>query len=578
MRRAHRLMHLSRDSLACIAATILAGLVYLNALSNPFVLDDNRTVVDNASITDITNLRAVVGHDVTRPLVNLSYAIDRRLWGPAPFGFHMSSVLLHMLNVCLLFQLVRRLATDHNARAASHDRPIHPGASALAAAVVFAVHPVMTQAVGYISGRSEVLCASFFLAAMLTGRRWLQRGGGVWWTLTIVFWLASILAKEIGVVLPIVLWATDRLFWSNGHDARRHFIRFYLPLMGIALVGALGRVAVFVMFERPAPMSTHWPALLDGLILVWRYVGLLLVPTGQSIFHEIHPAAGLLDWRVISSVTAIAGASAVAWRARRRWPFVTVGLLWFFALLAPSFALMVLDAGADMAEHRVYLASCGGFIAVGALMGALVASADSGGLRWRWWVATTLLIAMVLSLSGRTLLRNAMWSSGVTIWSEAVQRAPGHWLPQTVLGEALHDAGRHEDAIAAHRAALDLNPDEDTIYLKLGFCLAELGRTREARAIFERLRARHPQSPTVSLGLGIVAMMSGQPDEGRARFQEALSRDADNLVALQWWARLEEQAGHPAEALRLCQEVQRLDPWLPGNRDCLARNRDATAR
>src|SRR6186997_3403735 len=82
----------------CVAAALLAGGVYLNALHNPFIYDDYRTIVTNSSIGSLANLRAIAWHDITRPLVNFSYAIDRAIWGSAPFGFHVGSVLLHMLN------------------------------------------------------------------------------------------------------------------------------------------------------------------------------------------------------------------------------------------------------------------------------------------------------------------------------------------------------------------------------------------------------------------------------------------------------------------------------------------------
>src|SRR6185503_4467475 len=104
-------MPLDLRTLAAGGATaLLAGLVYLNALHNPFVYDDYRTVIANTSIQSGTNLRAMLLYDVKRPIVNVSYAIDRALWGPTPLGFHVTNVLLHMLNVVLLLHLALRLA------------------------------------------------------------------------------------------------------------------------------------------------------------------------------------------------------------------------------------------------------------------------------------------------------------------------------------------------------------------------------------------------------------------------------------------------------------------------------------
>src|SRR5207247_1475821 len=181
---------------------------YLNALHNPFVYDDYRTIVENVSVQSPGSFRAIVLHDITRPIVNLSYAADRALWGAQPFGFHVTSVLLHMLNVVLLCQLAWRFADDlmpasdggreagsakrAAARSAQSAMTARGPVVASTAAVLFAVHPMMTEAVGYISGRSEVLCATFFLLALMSGRRWLHGDGAIWAMLSIALWLVAL--------------------------------------------------------------------------------------------------------------------------------------------------------------------------------------------------------------------------------------------------------------------------------------------------------------------------------------------------------------------------------------------------
>src|SRR5262249_47721317 len=101
-----------RVFLLCAVPAVLAGLVYLHALHNPFAWGDFRVVANNRSLESLTHVRAIALHEVSRPLVNLSYAIDRAIWGAGTFGFHLSSVLLHVFNVVLLFQLARRLVAD----------------------------------------------------------------------------------------------------------------------------------------------------------------------------------------------------------------------------------------------------------------------------------------------------------------------------------------------------------------------------------------------------------------------------------------------------------------------------------
>ena len=103
---------LRRHAVACTAAGCLAAIVYLNALSNPFVYDDHRMVVENTGIQDLADLRAIVLLEPTRPLINFSYAVDYGVWGLNPFGFHLTNLLLHVLNVMLLFQVATRMVAD----------------------------------------------------------------------------------------------------------------------------------------------------------------------------------------------------------------------------------------------------------------------------------------------------------------------------------------------------------------------------------------------------------------------------------------------------------------------------------
>ena len=114
--------------LPAAAAVGLAGIVYLNALHGPFVYDDLMTVVGNGSIRDLGQPLQILLHDVFRPVVNLSYAVDFAFWGLEPLGFHLTSLLLHMLNVGLLFAVAYRLAEDAG-RATGASFPPPPSAS-----------------------------------------------------------------------------------------------------------------------------------------------------------------------------------------------------------------------------------------------------------------------------------------------------------------------------------------------------------------------------------------------------------------------------------------------------------------
>jgi hypothetical protein len=157
-----------RGWLAPAAAALLACLAYFNALNNPFVYDDRNTVVANPSLVDLSNVKFLFLYTPFRPIVNLSYAFDRWLWGYQPPGFHLTNIALHALVVVLLCVWVRRLLSDAGMM-------LGRDAGAFAAAALFAVHPMQTEAVAYVSGRSELLCAAWFVAALLAAREAILR-------------------------------------------------------------------------------------------------------------------------------------------------------------------------------------------------------------------------------------------------------------------------------------------------------------------------------------------------------------------------------------------------------------------
>jgi Flp pilus assembly protein TadD len=560
-----------RHAVACAVPAILAVLVYLNALHNVFVYDDHRLIVENLSIQHLFDFRAIVLSEMTRPVVNFSYALDRAIWGPAPFGFHFTNVLLHALNTILLFQLALRLLDDARRRGRGLTiEAVRPELVAFGAAILFAVHPIMTEAVAYPSGRSEVLCTAFFLGAFLAARRWMLAGGRRWWLLSLGFWLGALGSKEIGAMLPFVLLAYDRIVvGGTSEDRRRRLLRLHLPFIGLAVAGAVVRVLVLVLVEHHGDAQVRWEFLLVDIDVVRRYLGLIFLPEGQSIFHAV-PLTTLHDPRAYASVLVILGLLAAARLLRKSEGPVALGLVWFLLLLVPSALLVMLDRGEPMAEHRVYLAAAGLFLAVATVVEWLVARA--GTVSRRVEVLLTIVFCLaVVSLTGRTLLRNVVWGNAVGLWQEARDRAPDSWLPHLLLGEALHAEDRHFEAVAEYSEALKLRPQEEFTYRKLGLCLLEMQQYDAAESLFQELRREHPDSTVASLGLGAVAMARGDVAQARTYFGRTLEQDQNDVTARQQLAQLDEP-DNPAEALRLCREIRALAPRTPGNDECIERN------
>jgi len=483
---------------ACGVAALLGGVVYLNALRNPFVYDDHHTVVENASIAHVTDIRAIVFGALTRPIVNFSYAVDRAIWGARPLGFHVTNLLLHMLNVVLLFQLARRFGKDDF--------------TAFVSAGLFAVHPMMTEAVGYISGRSEVLCATFFMLALMSGRKWIDRRVQKdtpyrgWAALTVGLWFAALATKESAAMFPFVFLAYDWLGAGGTEGARRRrMLTIHLPLIGTTVLAGIVRLLIFARIEYVGQTSIHWNYVLLELDVIRRYVWMMFHPAGQTIFHEV-AAVGPLDPRLWLAACVLGGMVALIWRLRRADWVASFGMLWFLLLLVPSSALIALDQGEPMAEHRVYLASCGIFLTAGAAIGWVGAwsSRRSGPAKAGHYVRYVALGLVLWSFASQTMLRNAVWADPVTLWRESVDLAPAHYRPRLLLGEALQDAGRRDEAVEQFQTVIRLRPAEPMGYVKMGQCLAEIGQWAEARRQFLKAIDIDPQNRAANDSLAVL--------------------------------------------------------------------------
>ena len=283
------------------------------------------------------------------------------------------------------------------------------------------------------------MCAVWFLAALLLAREAILSGSRVSTAAAVLCGLLAIASKEIGLVLPFVVLAYDWLLRPGDAAARRRRLwRVFVP--ALVLLGGIGayRLVALRGISDGAAMSPLLNMLTQAIV-IWRYVGLLAWPAGQSIMHAVHRVTSIADPLGWIAVAGLAGACVAAFRARRSHPTVALGVLWFFAVLAPSSSVIPLREG--MAEHRVYLASAGIFIAVasafarGAKSGA--ATADKAianrGLspeRGASLVARTgragVFCAVLTVLFALTLMRNRVWSDPVALWTEATVHAERH--------------------------------------------------------------------------------------------------------------------------------------------------------
>jgi tetratricopeptide (TPR) repeat protein len=559
----------------------LAAGVYLNALGNPFVYDDFFTVLNNPSIADPSNVAWILQYTRFRPVVNVSYAVDRLVWGTRPLGYHLTSILLHAVMSVLVYHLLRRALNDGVATREVDSPEVrrYERWTAFGAAALFAVHPMMTESVGYISGRSEVLCGIFMLGALLLARgairagtasgarpgtgRWLKAAGAL------ACAGLALLSKEVAAALPVLFVAYELLLLRHGRAGRRRILAIGVPALFVIALGAAYRIRSLASHDAMLSAEPGYD-LLTQSIVVWRYLRLLVLPIGQSIMHDVHRVSTLTDPYAIAAVAAWLGVAVTAFLVRRRAPVVTFGVVWFAAAIAPSSSIVRLQEG--MAEHRVYIASVGLFLVTGALVMRTAPRAGAAPVHVARRFAPAL-VALILSLGILTTWRNELWMRPVDVWAEAVEHAPASWQSHYALGDAQREAGDCESALVSYRRSLELRQPNPRVLLNLGICQGELGQLDAAEATFSAVLVQDPASAKGYTNLAAVELLRERRAQARALYHRALEIEPDNVPARIQLARIaEERDGDYAEAVRLCSEVRRLQPQLQWAADCVARN------
>src|SRR6266568_179000 len=250
-----------------VLACALPVLLYQRTLDNPFVFDDRTTVLLNPSLIDAWNLRAALLHNLARPVVNLSYAIDRGFWGFSPFGFHITNGILHLIVVGLLYGWCTRALADgvtRSPRTATAGQG--PEWAAFFAATAFALHPLMSSTVLYVSARSELLCAAGFLTTLIFARRAILNASRTSGVLAAGCGLLALLSGPGAAALPLLVLAYDAWVLRDGGWIRRAR-RVYLPgLLAVAVAGASRLPAVLDAVRIP-PRGVFVNLLTEGLVI-----------------------------------------------------------------------------------------------------------------------------------------------------------------------------------------------------------------------------------------------------------------------------------------------------------------------
>ena len=544
-----------------IAAVLLASVLpYLNCLENDFVWDDRPLILQNYRIRSPLYIGEIFTRDFFdhvdeeikygyyRPLVSLSYMLDSRIGGRDAFWFHLANVLFHAANSVLILLLARRVLRGRSG-------------AALAAALVFAVHPVHTESVAWIAGRTDLLAALFMLASILSLDSRLRAGRGGAPALSLFLFAAALLSKETAVVFPAVV-AVFLVSFHARSGPRRMVVLAAEYVLVLALY-LLVRFVIAAVHAGPASdytLPVHLYSLLGTFLL---YARLLAVPVGLSAYITNPLAASVLDPRVLGGAAlliALCLAAARAWRRDRPLAFfIACGLL----SLLPLANVVRISAPGDMgfpaAERFLYMPSAF-FIAA-----AVAATATAVKRRA---AAVALLITIVVVFAILTAKRNRAWRDEEALFTDAFLSSPGAPLLWNNLGVHYSRAGRHGEAVRCIEKAIELEERSPRLLTNLAAAKRRMGRSDEAIALLEEALARGGKYASIHYNLGLALDAKGDREGAVRELERALSLDPRDLEAMADLGELYKKSGrygaaeaYYLRALALCPS----DPALWSN-------------
>ena len=391
--------------------------LYLNALPGAWHYDDFHSITDNQAIrslanvprffTDPTCFSANPDMAMYRPVLLVSYVVQHALTGPGVGWWHIGNLALHGVNACLVGWIGTSLL----------------GPVGVAAGYLFAAHPLVTEPVNYVSGRSDLLMAVWWLLAVgLALRRPTKRVWLVWVCVGL-----ALLTKESAVTLPAVLllaWAWPHpasvrsLWWRRRAVVGALLVGAYLA--GTWILGTLGD-----SLAHPArPWLTH---AITQVTLLPTYLGLLVAPLELTVEHEVVALTRPVwqTWVVLAGMVAAAGLLPWIWRRSRLAVFL---LAWGVLALLP---VQVMPLNVSLNERRLYLplaAFCLGLVAI--------------GRKWQWSLTGPVWGAVLSLYIILTFARNPVWASGLSLWQDAVAKGPAMPRSWIYLGNAYADLAR----------------------------------------------------------------------------------------------------------------------------------------
>jgi Flp pilus assembly protein TadD len=541
-----------RNPVVCLVLAAITLAIYNPVTHHPFVnYDDDRYVTENPHIRQgltvdtiawaLTSTEQANWH----PLTWISHALDVSLFHLNPAGHHFTSVMLHAINVVLLYLLLI-WATGRF------------GASLFVAAL-FALHPINVESVAWVAERKNILCTTFFFFTLWSYGWYAQKPGWKRYLAVATLCAAGLASKPMVITLPFVLllldyWPLNRVAVSDdllSNDSLRPTFRWSrlllekLPLLAFSAASAV--ITMQAQQAGGAMRSTTQFSLgvrIGNAVYAYAmYLWKMAWPARLAPIYP-HPGDSLTAWRIAVAGLVLIAITAVVWRFRRH-RFLLTGWLWFLGTLVPVIGLVQVGDAA-MADRYAYIPLIGVFTMISFGIADLAKKKKLG------FVAGVAGAAVVIAFTTVTLRQIGYWQTNVELWTHALAVTQNNFIAEDNLAGALILEGKEEEAHEHFEAASRINPKDPMSRSNLGTYFATHNQPHKAIAAYDavlELTSDPGLRAQTYANLGAAERALGEDDEARKNFDESLRLNPNLFNAWLGLGLLARQQGKLDEAI-----------------------------
>jgi tetratricopeptide (TPR) repeat protein len=522
--------------------TVLVCLTYGNTLQHSFHFDDIPSILEKPWIRGLDKIPDFIFSYSQRPLVILSFNINYAISEFEEWSYHIFNILFHLLVVVLVYRLGKLIVSRMIRNTPSRSNAFSQ--MPFLAALIFALHPLNTQAVTYISSRSSIMATIFYLAAIL----WFFEGyykkniKSCYLCIAFAFicFVSGLLCKLIIITLPAILFAYHYYFISEQN------IKFWIMRQWkyIFATGLLLVLPIFLYIKitgssllRASVVDvTAWEYFRTQIgVLPFEYIRKMVFPFNLTIEPDFPLVSHWTSFIAISGVLTL-GILLIIWTKfsfakeySKKYNPEVFGLFWIAITLSPTSSFIPL---LDMAaEHRTYLPLIGFSITFASILVRLnyffLQSIKNNTShihnKKKTSILTPLCIFLILfSFFFITRERNKVWKDEVSLWTDAKIKAPYHIRPYNNLGEAYDKIGKYELAITEFEAALQLNPDYFFALNNLGNIYGKKKNYAQAILYTKQALQKNPNYAPGHYNLAKALHMTGNPEQAMASYRKAV--------------------------------------------------------